>query len=612
MIFSNVNDLRSSTIVPQPNEICDLLGYYAPSDMGGGEFYWDAASTATDNGGTIFKINTVATGRWKRIYDAALNIRWFGAKGDGVAADDTAFNNCILTAGNGSEIVLGGGNYRLTTGLSFTGYSNIRFVGNRCFITADFSGGTLFSFSLNQPSQVRAEGIEFVEIKFQGQGATAGTTCLGFNGYAVADAPTTAADFAYYAFIRIIQCNIDSFDTAVKFNVCRNVLVDNCNLSGNKNGIYFLNKHAESTVRDTVIYCAGSTNEDSYGIRSESTYSGDYNTNEGLVIEGSTIDFAQYGIHASNAQFWKITGNYIGTQLIYTDPKYAAGYRAYTIFLERTSLLAIPPNTTVFNIANNDIYRGAIKISNGATGTWTMQAEISDNVFSAMNDNAIQLEGSMAHINITGVYADKFSPAESIPGAAIEIGGNKTVMNISKITTSQKFVNAVNITGSNVTYVNIEGILHAGTGAIISNPANNNISVLNLRGNGLPFQKLSSNIPVGTYSSGSPMSVSTSAIPVVSGMKGRITLVGAFNPSVAGQVLLISTAGVGVTIPSAPGSSAQFHKLYGTGMRMICHIIPFTATATGNLSAGLSVLDYLGGTTLVDYHSFITIEVDAY
>lgn len=44
-----------------------VLGYYAGSLLGGGEFYWDAASTEADNYGTVLAVSGVTTGRFKRI-----------------------------------------------------------------------------------------------------------------------------------------------------------------------------------------------------------------------------------------------------------------------------------------------------------------------------------------------------------------------------------------------------------------------------------------------------------------------------------------------------------------------------------------------------------------
>src|SRR5213594_3855883 len=43
-----------------------LNGYYSPGDGAGGHFYWDASSTAADDGGVTIWPNGTAQGRWKR------------------------------------------------------------------------------------------------------------------------------------------------------------------------------------------------------------------------------------------------------------------------------------------------------------------------------------------------------------------------------------------------------------------------------------------------------------------------------------------------------------------------------------------------------------------
>lgn len=75
-------------LTPSAGDAVNVLGYAAPGDGGGGQFYYDAAASAADNGGTVIA-PTAGSGRWLRAYSGAVNVRWFGAKGDGVT-DDTA------------------------------------------------------------------------------------------------------------------------------------------------------------------------------------------------------------------------------------------------------------------------------------------------------------------------------------------------------------------------------------------------------------------------------------------------------------------------------------------------------------------------------------------
>lgn len=68
----------------------NLLGYYLPGDGGGGLFYYDPSDSSSDNQGTVIQPNS-GTGRWLRDYSGYVNVRWFGAKGDGLTDDTTAF-----------------------------------------------------------------------------------------------------------------------------------------------------------------------------------------------------------------------------------------------------------------------------------------------------------------------------------------------------------------------------------------------------------------------------------------------------------------------------------------------------------------------------------------
>lgn len=90
---NSVTELRALTY---RNSVI-LIDYYGdwkdradPTAMGGGVFDWDPDSVVADNGGTVFKLNTVTTGRMIRRTNGLKTIpQWFGALGDNVH-DDTA------------------------------------------------------------------------------------------------------------------------------------------------------------------------------------------------------------------------------------------------------------------------------------------------------------------------------------------------------------------------------------------------------------------------------------------------------------------------------------------------------------------------------------------
>lgn len=99
---TDVTELRSidpSTESLDANTAVNLLGYTDPGDGGGGTLYWDASSTETDNGGTIFKPDSLGVsdpGRWKRPDTGVIHIKEFGAAVDGTT-DDSSFIKTALS-----------------------------------------------------------------------------------------------------------------------------------------------------------------------------------------------------------------------------------------------------------------------------------------------------------------------------------------------------------------------------------------------------------------------------------------------------------------------------------------------------------------------------------
>ncbi|WP_118952822.1 glycosyl hydrolase family 28-related protein [Taibaiella helva] len=98
MTVTNIAALTATA--PSGNETAIVLGYYEAGDGGGGTFYWDALSAEDPDLGTIFQLNaSSAPGRWKRLYAPPLNVKWFGAKGDGIADDTAAIHAAINYSG---------------------------------------------------------------------------------------------------------------------------------------------------------------------------------------------------------------------------------------------------------------------------------------------------------------------------------------------------------------------------------------------------------------------------------------------------------------------------------------------------------------------------------
>lgn len=100
------------TVPTVSNMTIAVTGYYTAADnIGVRNYEWDAANTTADNGGTIIAVTGVATGRWVMKYDGAVNVKWFGAKCDGLADDTTAIQNAKNT---GKSVYFPAGTYKNT------------------------------------------------------------------------------------------------------------------------------------------------------------------------------------------------------------------------------------------------------------------------------------------------------------------------------------------------------------------------------------------------------------------------------------------------------------------------------------------------------------------
>ncbi len=96
LTVENIDALRATRNTAAPDKkIVFVRGYYAAGDGGGGNFYWSDTAISADNGGTIIKVTSVTTGRWKRIITGDVDFRMFGARGDSVSDDSDPVQRAI-------------------------------------------------------------------------------------------------------------------------------------------------------------------------------------------------------------------------------------------------------------------------------------------------------------------------------------------------------------------------------------------------------------------------------------------------------------------------------------------------------------------------------------
>lgn len=146
-----------------PGDVAIVAGYSQPEDGGGGMFRWDAARDSGENGGTIVKIVEAGRGRWVRMFSehSAVNVRWFGAAGDGTQDDAESIQRAISCARDAKRgLYFPRGNYRVEQPLDFTEWQGINVSGDGPG-NVGIAGGTAVS-------QVVFTGVKVVGADFSG------------------------------------------------------------------------------------------------------------------------------------------------------------------------------------------------------------------------------------------------------------------------------------------------------------------------------------------------------------------------------------------------------------------------------------------------------------
>lgn len=91
---STIDSFRAMTDTPDK---VYTTGYHTEDDgaFGSHFFEWDITCTDADNGGTTIQVTGIVTGRYKLRYSGAVNVKWFGAVGDGTTDDTASIQSAI-------------------------------------------------------------------------------------------------------------------------------------------------------------------------------------------------------------------------------------------------------------------------------------------------------------------------------------------------------------------------------------------------------------------------------------------------------------------------------------------------------------------------------------
>lgn len=129
-----------------------FLGYYSEIGDGGQGFFRGVTGaklgTYVDNGGTIIvPVKGDGSDAWLRIYSGAIDIRWFGAKVDGVVNDSKAIASAIAANQSGDIEIYG--NPIVHSSINLNGFSGSIIFRDRAKILAGRDGISVFQSTTN-------------------------------------------------------------------------------------------------------------------------------------------------------------------------------------------------------------------------------------------------------------------------------------------------------------------------------------------------------------------------------------------------------------------------------------------------------------------------------
>ncbi|WP_449382007.1 hypothetical protein [Bradyrhizobium sp. UFLA05-112] len=144
-----VSSISALLGIQKPSGIVQVLGYYNPGDGGGGIFAWKSESKETTDLGLVFRTAHSEIGRWHRQWSGALDVRWFGAIGDGRRDCTESLADCLsktsqkVLSGEWTSIKFPSGVYCIRDGIHFR-MNRTRLIGEYAVIRQQSEARPIF------------------------------------------------------------------------------------------------------------------------------------------------------------------------------------------------------------------------------------------------------------------------------------------------------------------------------------------------------------------------------------------------------------------------------------------------------------------------------------
>lgn len=413
---ASIAELKTYGASMSDGDSLEILGYYTAGDGGGGTFYWDATSTDTDNDGTIIQATGVTTGRWLRVYDGAVNVKWFGAKIDGTT-DDSSSIQTTLNSGISKSYLIPAGSYSLSDTISiWSSHIIIKIEGS-----VDLTGKAFPVFTLGENADGTLPGSSQYNITIDGLYVTGDRT----------------AGSGAIKFRKASRCNIGRmFSNTCDYGVTGDGVVGGTSESILCRFTDCIFDHHNNGLYDAVGSFQGSSFE---GCTFEA------NRESGILTKGVNLFFTDCTIEgnnkdtASHPQVHLLSG---AGQISFVHCYYEASGHAT---LEYEALVKVDSVTARVLFTNCSLYcTGSCNYVVTYTVTGNTAIVRIDGGFCNGNDNYVN--GAFA--GDSGVYLDTFSQSGTItPSATTTVSGGAELIYSER---TLGYVHSGKITGNEV------------------------------------------------------------------------------------------------------------------------------------------------------------------